>query len=86
MAWVVQGQARPRRQKHLADRHQRLRQRLGVQARDGAEEKELQQFVILQRRGAGFNEALAQALAVFMVVRFGLERRRLAGATSGRRR
>jgi hypothetical protein len=47
---------------------QGFRQRLGVLARNGAEEQELQQLVIRQRAGARFIEAFAQARAVIVIV------------------
>ena len=48
---------------------QLLRQRLEVAARLGRGEQELEQLVIRQRRGAGIEQPLAQALAVAEVMR-----------------
>lgn len=50
-------------------REQRLRQGLGVLARNGAEEQRLQQFIIRERVRAGLREARAQAGAMVMEMR-----------------
>ena len=49
-------------------REQPLGERLGVAARDGAEQHQLEQFVVGQRLGAALAEALAQPLAMARVI------------------
>ena len=51
-------------------------QRFDIAARDGAEQQQFQQFVILQRHTAGPHEAFAQAGAVVVVVGFRNRRRK----------
>jgi hypothetical protein len=68
---------------------QRFRQRLGVLARDGAEEEELEQLVIGERACSSCFETLAQAAAMLVIVglvAFDTERGRLGVKAAGRGR
>ena len=70
------GEPRLRRRDHLGERaecsQQRLGQRLDVAPRQRAEQQQLEQLVVGHRVGAGLAKALAQPLAVAVIMRQGL--------------
>lgn len=74
----VQGSAEDGRKRAEAV-EQRLGDRLGVAAGDEAEEDELEDFVIRQRRIPVFAVAGSQAIPMAVIVRIGCRRRRGAG-------
>lgn len=78
----VQGSAEDGRKRAEAV-EQRLGDRLGVAAGDEAEEDELEDFVIRQRRIPVFAVAGSQAIPMAVIVRIGCRRRRGCGAVAG---